>query len=566
MKGTKAICLRLGLGCILTVGTGFTLRGQWAEEYSQIEIPWHPRESLHNATVIDLSQTPGISEFDAYTLWTYLRSMREIHSWYPLFDLPGYTPQKVEALRNRYSLRPKRFSVKSKFKIRGFYQTQISTAMDFRLRPERWGLAASFGDWEWGLALERDYLEPWLAEKKINHHTFYLQFKPHALPHWKFVLGDIQSRIGTGLSLQTEFSMTKLYEPLQVLRMGSSFRGYSGFLEQRAFRGLSAQWNTNALSLGVSAGWRKRTLINFGEINQKMVSTPKDPRAPGYNKALQHQASVFLEKSFAGGLWGVAYIHKSQPHFDPQAPMPFQDRLSLYFQYNKDGVYTQTEWMYSTQNQLAFTWQSLWTLPNQYTLGWVFTQRPHLEGLEDLGGFYLSKRSEETSLQTSLSSPFGIILNGRWGYSKGSQTLQTGILLPLGSLFNWSQLMEARITYSGILRSRIRWKPYSQISLYSIQAYHQNTWNHWWGVSVEPFAFNLWKTSGIFGFWTAPSAVLYRPKPRVGPGFPFAAVSGRGLEAGLILAHPKWGKVQVFCSQGENHNTEISMGIWIPWN
>ena len=59
---------------------------------------------LKSVDLSELSQTEGISEYDAFTLWTYLKKMPQINTWWPLYDLPGFGEEKVEVLDDLYDL------------------------------------------------------------------------------------------------------------------------------------------------------------------------------------------------------------------------------------------------------------------------------------------------------------------------------------------------------------------------------------------------------------------------------------------------------------------------------
>lgn len=543
--------------------------GQWAEDMSSLEREWTQKIYIKSVDISGLASTEGISEYDAYTLWQYLKKMPKIHSWWPLYDLPGFGKDKVKALRNRYTLK-KPESPRRRIDVKGFYQSTWSSdnalETSFTERPERWGLVGTWKGIGYNASIERDSDESWVGARGLNHHAFSITYGPSSLPPLKIICGDIQTTLGTGIGLQTSFSMNRLYQPTQVLRLGSRMRGYGGFLEQRAFRGFALEWNAPHYKWGVHWGIRSRTQ---NTDNGSIMSLPKDPTYSGYNRWKQQLFCGYFEKRKKWGLWGLSGLVKNHWSSGPMEISKTADfcptiRLSSYGQFNLEHLYAQWEGTWQARGGMSLTSQLLWVTTSHHRIGFVFTQRA-VGSNEDMGGFWVSSEEGSQSAQLSVSSPNGWIVNIRKAYVGDENLLERPYQLEIQypvPLFD----LQFRMAHSSFLRSHIRWAPNRNVQVFYIQSWRDHQWNHWLGIRAELLDSRNWRIHSLMGWTHAPTGVLYRPQLMLGTGFPYGAASGDFFEFGLRVQTPKGSRIRSTLKLSSDGSLDFSVGVFLRWD
>jgi hypothetical protein len=461
-------------------------------------------------------------------------------------------------------------SPRRQINAKGFYQSAWSSINVIEKssadRSERWGLAGSWKGIQYNASIDRDSDESWVGSRGLNHHAFSITYHPSTLPRLKIICGDIQTILGTGIGLQTSFSMNRLYQPTQVLRLGSRMRGYGGFLEQKAFRGFALVWNTPGYKCGVHWGIRSRTQ---NTEDGSMMSLPKDPTYSGYNRWKQQLVCGYYEKRKKWGLWGLSSLVKNQWSSGPMEISKTADyrptvRLSSYGQLNLEHLYTQWEGSWQAGGGMGLTSQILWVTASHYRIGFVFTQRA-LGSSEDSGGFWVSSKEGSQSVQLSMSSPKGWIVNIRkayvWDENLVERPYQFEIQYPLSS-YN----LEMRMAYSSFLRSHIRWTPNQKVKIYWIQSWPEGQWNHWLGIRAELFNSKNWSIHSLGGRTNAPDGVLYTPQLMLGTGFPYGAASGDFLECGLRVQTPKGSRIRSSLKLSPDGRLDFSVGVFLRWD
>lgn len=536
--------------------------GQWAEDASFIEREYLQKPSLNHASVQEIAFVEGLTEYDAFTITQYIRQMRSIRSWWPLLDLPGIDKTKLNVLQRHFSLEVHKHQRRNL--INGFYQTQWEIDESEIFNKERWGLTGIIKNCRFMTSLERDPGEPWVGRRGLNHHTFSIAYTPSRLQHWKVLLGDIHSRLGTGLSLQTQFAMNRLYQPIQVLRMGSQFTPYGGFQEQSAFKGLALCRSNRPIKFGIHLGWRPKTQSQSQSALQSdnidFLSNPMDPSHEGYNQWNQYLLAAFAEYGSTHSFWGVAISSKHQPKGNKPNNYNILRRLTVYGQVSSHNAYFQWEGLLQSDGSLGlslgYSIQGLWILPSRHRLGMTIVQIPNSKFTEDMGGFSTTSTPGTQSVQMSLLSPSGRILNVRLAVKDPITSPNIDIEWPIKK---WN--LAWRLSFSSYLRSHIKWRPCVGLELILIQSYYGSRFNHWWGCRSLLFSNSQWNFTGLVGISEVPSSILYRPKLIVGTGFPYGGISGHWMELSLRCERASLGKFYWRIAWSPSGDWEFNVGV-----